>query len=68
MKTTYVYVFDYRGPSIHEIKIIHGEYIMTNEQVETILDFDFGFPNDEISYLISTKELSIHKNPINSYA
>lgn len=65
--TTYVYIFDYSVCSITEVEIQHVRNHLTNEEIEGILDWDFNFSSDEISYMVSDKKLNI-KNLGKAYA
>lgn len=57
--TTYVYIFDYSSNTIDEIEIEHVREDLQSEEIESVLDFNFGYHIDEIEYMISKKKLNI---------
>ena len=57
--TTYVYIFDYSSNTINEIEIEHVREDLQAEEIESVLDFNFGYHIDEIEYMVSKKKLNI---------
>lgn len=61
MNTTYLYIFDYCNCQIEEIEIDHVRDTLSNEEIEAILDFNFNYNLDEISYMASDNRLDIKR-------
>lgn len=61
MNTTYVYIFDYSKCRIDQVEIDHVRDFLSNEEIESILDFNLNYNLDEIHYMTSNKKLDINR-------
>lgn len=59
MNVKYIYILDFKECAIDEIRIDCVRDNLTNEEVENILDFHMNYNLDEISFMISDKQLDI---------